>query len=290
VPLPAARQAPNLEENQGFWAFQLSPQEAPSVWSEASEPSSGRWNYGREMVEKFLPKMATSTSLLGSFTCRKARHGTDGFTSSPKDGVLKIFSARKVRRLRPGLNPRTWVPKASTLPLDHRSRLRGWTYLLNFLYVYETWLRGLLCQHAEYIMNVTSIIKESSWTQVTSGTRHSLPVFFFLDVSEDSAQDWVWLLLSLYSNGIPHSQTRLMEEKYPTYWINKTVNAVRKTVQLPLICAQCFTLLSKKRKVLVVILRIRKSALHINIRLMKRTHPFEVFTNARMRDKEWIRH
>ena len=29
----------------------------------------------------------------------------------------------KIRRLRPGLNPRTWVPKASTLPLDHRSRL-----------------------------------------------------------------------------------------------------------------------------------------------------------------------
>ena len=30
--------------------------------------------------------------------------------------------ALKIRRLRPGLNPRTWVPKTSTLPLDHRSR------------------------------------------------------------------------------------------------------------------------------------------------------------------------
>ena len=28
-------------------------------------------------------------------------------------------------RLRTGLNPRTWVPKASTLPLDHRSRIRN---------------------------------------------------------------------------------------------------------------------------------------------------------------------
>ena len=27
----------------------------------------------------------------------------------------------KIRRLRPGLNPQTWVPKASMLPLDHRS-------------------------------------------------------------------------------------------------------------------------------------------------------------------------
>jgi hypothetical protein len=26
------------------------------------------------------------------------------------------FFARKIQRLRPGLNPRTWVPKASTLP------------------------------------------------------------------------------------------------------------------------------------------------------------------------------
>jgi hypothetical protein len=69
-----------------------------------------------------LPKVTASTSLLGSFTCRKARHGTDGFTSPPKERVPRIFFARKIRRLRPGLNPRTWVPKASTLPQDHRSR------------------------------------------------------------------------------------------------------------------------------------------------------------------------
>ena len=42
------------------------------------------------------------------------RHGTNGFTSLPK--------ALKNVRLRPGLNPRTWVPKASTLRLEHRSR------------------------------------------------------------------------------------------------------------------------------------------------------------------------
>jgi hypothetical protein len=80
---------------------------------------------GGTMGEKWpriLPKVTTSTSLLGSFTCRKARHGTDGFTSPPKEGVLRIFFARKIRGLRPGLNPRTWVPKTSTLPLDHRSR------------------------------------------------------------------------------------------------------------------------------------------------------------------------
>jgi hypothetical protein len=34
----------------------------------------------------------------------KLRHGTDGFTSPPKEGVLRIFSALKIRRLRPGVN------------------------------------------------------------------------------------------------------------------------------------------------------------------------------------------
>ena len=48
-------------------------------------------------------------------------HGTYGFTSLPEEGVLRIFSPWKIRRLRSGLNPRTWVPKASTLLLDHRS-------------------------------------------------------------------------------------------------------------------------------------------------------------------------
>jgi hypothetical protein len=34
------------------------------------------------------------------------------------------FFARKIRRLRPGLNQRIWVPKDSTLPVDHRSRFK----------------------------------------------------------------------------------------------------------------------------------------------------------------------
>jgi hypothetical protein len=48
-----------------------------------------------EKWPRILPKMTTSTSLLGSFTCRKARHGTDSFTSPPKEGVLLIFSPEK---------------------------------------------------------------------------------------------------------------------------------------------------------------------------------------------------
>jgi hypothetical protein len=32
---------------------------------------------------------------LGSFTCRKARNGADGFISPPKEDVLRIFSPEK---------------------------------------------------------------------------------------------------------------------------------------------------------------------------------------------------
>jgi hypothetical protein len=43
------------------------------------------------------------------------RNGAHGFTSLPRESVLRIFPPLKIRRLRPGLNPRTWVTEASTL-------------------------------------------------------------------------------------------------------------------------------------------------------------------------------
>ena len=76
--------------------------------------------------EKWPTNLAESSDFHASFRdllhAVNLRHGTDGFTSPPKEGVLRFFSPWKIRRLRPGSNPRTWVPKVSTLPLDHRSR------------------------------------------------------------------------------------------------------------------------------------------------------------------------
>jgi hypothetical protein len=49
---------------------------------------------GGNMGEKWpriLPKVATSTSLLSSFTCRKARHGTDGFTPLQRKACWGFF-------------------------------------------------------------------------------------------------------------------------------------------------------------------------------------------------------
>ena len=93
-------------------------------WSSSRDPSSQNVElHGRGMAGEFCLKIpdfhVTFRDLLNAVNLR---HGTDGFTSLPKEGVLRIFSPWNIQRLRSGLNPRTWVPKASTLPLDHRSR------------------------------------------------------------------------------------------------------------------------------------------------------------------------
>jgi hypothetical protein len=42
--------------------------------------------------------------------------------------MLKIFVARKIRRLQPGLNPQTWVPEASMLATRPLKPLEFFTY------------------------------------------------------------------------------------------------------------------------------------------------------------------
>jgi hypothetical protein len=92
---------------------------------------------GREMFWQIWSRTRLPHNSRDILLTANLRHGTDSFTSPPKEGVLRIFSPLKIRLLRPGLNPRTWVPKASTLRLDHRSRcdvyaLRKWTKAVLF--------------------------------------------------------------------------------------------------------------------------------------------------------------
>jgi len=51
-------------------------------------------------------EMTTSTSFRDLLDAANLRHGTDGFTSPPKEDVLRIFLPLKFLRVRPGLNPR----------------------------------------------------------------------------------------------------------------------------------------------------------------------------------------
>ena len=70
--------------NPGLWSFLLAP----------PDPSSERRNYlGEKMTDEFCPKMpdfhVTFRDLLHAVNLR---HGTNGFISLPKEGVLRIFS------------------------------------------------------------------------------------------------------------------------------------------------------------------------------------------------------
>jgi len=71
-PLPAARQTSNWED-QWLERPNSRHQASPRLKRRDRTPAAE----GGTMGEKFpgiLPKVATSTSLLGSFTCRKLRH------------------------------------------------------------------------------------------------------------------------------------------------------------------------------------------------------------------------
>jgi hypothetical protein len=81
----------------------------------ARAPNGGRWNCGRKMSGKFSLNTIFHVTFRDLLHAVKLRHVTDGFTSPPMEGVLRIFSALKTRRLRPGANPRNWIRKASYL-------------------------------------------------------------------------------------------------------------------------------------------------------------------------------
>ena len=70
---------------------------------------------GQEMFWQISSRIRLPCNSRNLLHAANLRHETDGFTSPPNEGMLRIFSPLKIRRLRPGLNPRTWVPKASTL-------------------------------------------------------------------------------------------------------------------------------------------------------------------------------
>jgi hypothetical protein len=57
----------------------------------APSGSGGRWNCGREMSGKFCLNVDFHVTFRDLLHAIKLRHVTDGFTSPPKEGVLRIF-------------------------------------------------------------------------------------------------------------------------------------------------------------------------------------------------------
>jgi len=63
------------------------------VRSDAKDPSSERWNCRLERCPVvILPKFRLPRKFRDLLHGANLRHGTDGFTSPPKEGVLRIFS------------------------------------------------------------------------------------------------------------------------------------------------------------------------------------------------------
>ena len=67
------------------------------VRNDARDPSSETWNCGREIYSVILPKFRLPLKCRDLLHAANLRHGTDGFTSPPKEGVLRIFFALKIR-------------------------------------------------------------------------------------------------------------------------------------------------------------------------------------------------
>jgi hypothetical protein len=105
-----------------LWKFPLAPPGAPT-------PTTTRETSSRERGKKWPVILSTNGGFhaIGRDLLHAAnlRHGTDGFTSPPKEGILRIFS--------PDSNPRTWVPEASMLPQTTEVALTMFTSCLVFV-------------------------------------------------------------------------------------------------------------------------------------------------------------
>ena len=96
---------------------QVSPPETLVVKVGTTWARNGWW---------ILPENARlPRNIQGSFRCRKSTTLDKRLYFLSEGRGAEDFSPWKIRRLWPGLNPRTWVPEASTLPLDHRLRFLG---------------------------------------------------------------------------------------------------------------------------------------------------------------------
>jgi hypothetical protein len=59
--------------------------------NDARDPSSERRNCGREIFPVILPKFRLPRKFRDLLHAANLRHETDGFTSPPKEGVMRIF-------------------------------------------------------------------------------------------------------------------------------------------------------------------------------------------------------
>jgi len=75
--------------------FQLPPQGVPHAWNDASEPQQRKVELWARNCWEFFRKRRLPSHFWVLLHAVNLRHGTDGFTSPPKEGMLRIFSPEK---------------------------------------------------------------------------------------------------------------------------------------------------------------------------------------------------
>ena len=75
--------------------FQLPPPGVTHAWNDASEPQQRKVEIWARNCREFCRKWRLPLHFWVLLHAVNLRHGADGFTSPPKEGVLKIFSPEK---------------------------------------------------------------------------------------------------------------------------------------------------------------------------------------------------
>jgi len=75
--------------------FKLPLPGVPHIWNDASEPQQRKVELWAKNFREFCRKWRLPRHFCVLLHAVNLRHGTDGFTSPPKEGVLRIFSPEK---------------------------------------------------------------------------------------------------------------------------------------------------------------------------------------------------
>ena len=101
--------------------FQLSPQGVPSIWNDASKPQQRKVELWARSCREFCRKWRLPRHFWVLLHAVNLRHGTDGFTSPPKEGALRIFSHKKSDDFGQVWTRELGYQRPARSPLDHRS-------------------------------------------------------------------------------------------------------------------------------------------------------------------------
>ena len=114
---------------------------------------------GREMFREISSRIRLSRNSRDLLHAENLRHGTDGFTSPPKEGVLRIFSPLKIRRLQPGTKGQhaTSRPPKPIVSITWRKLcffIFTFTSLTSLVLTSFYWAQSSLCPLAPFLQSV----------------------------------------------------------------------------------------------------------------------------------------